>query len=126
MMFGIDVAMVAAAIQGANREVKQSVHCFSLNALAADAAQTAADHGFLPCDRISFPTKMMLVVTEVAEAVEHARKGDWSEVPSELADIIIRVAQAAHTMGIDLDGAVAAKMQYNAARPHLNGKEVTW
>lgn len=42
-------------------------------------------------------------------------------IPSELADIIIRVTEASTEYGIDLDEEVTLKMAYNATRPHKHG-----
>lgn len=68
--------------------------------------------------------KLMLIVSEVAEAMEGHRKGlkddklphrDMLEV--ELADAVIRIADLAGAMGLDLGGAIAEKMAFNAVRP---------
>lgn len=46
-------------------------------------------------------------------------------VPSELADVVIRVLDFARTWGIDLDKAVAEKLAYNATRGlHHGGKAI--
>lgn len=44
-----------------------------------------------------------------------------SGFPSELADIVIRVADLTGALGIDLEKAIAEKMAYNATRPHRHG-----
>lgn len=41
--------------------------------------------------------------------------------PSELADIVIRVATLSARMGIDLERAIQEKLRYNRTRPHLHG-----
>ena len=67
--------------------------------------------------------KLMLIVTEVAEAKEGFRKNlkddklphrDMCEV--ELADVIIRVGDLAGRLGYDLGGAVKEKLEFNANR----------
>lgn len=75
--------------------------------------------------------KLMLVVTEVAEAVECVRDGDVYTrlddagkpcgLPSELADIVIRAADLCGALGIDLDAAVRTKLAYNRTRTHRHG-----
>lgn len=46
-------------------------------------------------------------------------------VPIELADLIIRVLDMCHHLGIDLPGAIAAKLAYNRGRGHLHdGKKL--
>lgn len=42
-------------------------------------------------------------------------------IPSELADIVIRVFDACGRYGIDLEQAIAEKMAYNAIRPVRHG-----
>jgi NTP pyrophosphatase (non-canonical NTP hydrolase) len=42
-------------------------------------------------------------------------------IPSELADIVIRVMDICGHYGIDLDAAIAEKMEYNRTRPMCHG-----
>jgi NTP pyrophosphatase (non-canonical NTP hydrolase) len=42
-------------------------------------------------------------------------------IPTELADVIIRILHFSHRHGIDIETAVLRKMQYNATRPHRHG-----
>jgi NTP pyrophosphatase (non-canonical NTP hydrolase) len=67
--------------------------------------------------------KLMLVVSEVSEAMEGHRKGlpddklpHRSMVEVELADAVIRICDLAGALGLDLGGAIAEKMEYNAVR----------
>ena len=66
---------------------------------------------------------LMLIVSEVAEAMEGERKGLMDDhlphrrmAEVELADVLIRLFDYAGTYGYDLDGAVAEKRAYNAQR----------
>lgn len=66
---------------------------------------------------------LMLVVSEVAEAMEGHRKGLMDDhlpnrpmIEVELADAVIRIADMAGALGLDLGGAIADKLAYNAAR----------
>jgi NTP pyrophosphatase (non-canonical NTP hydrolase) len=68
-------------------------------------------------------TLLMLVVSEIAEAMEGDRKGLQDDhlphrpmVEVELADAIIRILDIAAYHGLDLDGAVHEKLQYNMRR----------
>jgi hypothetical protein len=45
-------------------------------------------------------------------------------IPSELADIVVRIAHFAGKHGVDLAGAVEEKMAYNATRPFKHGNKV--
>lgn len=44
-------------------------------------------------------------------------------IPSELADIVIRVCNMAGEYNIDLNRAIAEKMAYNATRPRMHGRK---
>jgi NTP pyrophosphatase (non-canonical NTP hydrolase) len=68
--------------------------------------------------------KLMLVVSEVSEAMEGHRKNLPDDklphrpmVEVELADAVIRIADLAGALGLDLGGAIAEKMAFNATRP---------
>lgn len=81
---------------------------------------------------------LMLIVSEIAEAMEGERKGLMDDklphrkmAEVELADALIRIFDYAGAYGFDLDGAVAEKREYNAkridhtpaARLAVNGKK---
>lgn len=70
-----------------------------------------------------FSNKLMLVVSELAEAMEADRKDLMDDkLPSrhgrevELADAVIRIFDLAGAYDMDLGGAIAAKLAYNALR----------
>lgn len=69
-------------------------------------------------------TKLMLVVTEVAEAMEGHRKNlPDDKLPHrpmlevELADALIRILDLAGGLGFDIAGAVMEKLAFNQQRP---------
>lgn len=69
------------------------------------------------------PEALMLIVTEVGEAMEAWRKNRMDDhlphrpgIEVELADVIIRVFDFAGGHGLDIAGAVADKLAYNAQR----------
>jgi NTP pyrophosphatase (non-canonical NTP hydrolase) len=69
------------------------------------------------------PEKLMLVVSEVAEAMEGFRKDLMDDklphrkmIEVELADALIRIADLAGAMQLDLGGAVVEKLLYNSTR----------
>lgn len=69
-------------------------------------------------------TMLMLVVSEIAEAMEGDRKGLMDDhLPNrkmfevELADAVIRIFDLAGREGIDLGGALVEKLMYNQNRP---------
>lgn len=70
------------------------------------------------------PQKLCLVHSEISEGMEGHRKGKMDDhlphrpmLEVELADAVIRIADLAGALGLDLGGAIAEKMAYNAQRP---------
>ena len=101
-----------------------------LDKLAKRAFDHAASRGFHDTPG-TLPEWLALVHSEVSEALEAFRDGEDAMhfredgkpegVPSELADVVIRVAHIAQRMGFSLHDAVEKKMAYNATRPFKHG-----
>ena len=80
--------------------------------------------GIDPRDPYVTATKLMLAVSELAEAMEGARKGlkddklpDCEMLEVELADCVVRVFDLAGALGYNnFGGTLARKMQFNATR----------
>lgn len=74
-------------------------------------------------------TKVMLVVTELAELVEGLRENNDDETfgftneEEEVADAIIRLLDYAGQYGLRIADAIEAKMEKNEGRPYRHGKE---
>jgi len=100
----------------------------TIAALQREVHRIAVDHGWWEQDR-PIGEVLMLAVTELAEAMEAHRRGNppseaidgYTQVEEELADTIIRVLDLAAGAGLDLEGAVRAKMAYNETRPYRHG-----
>jgi NTP pyrophosphatase (non-canonical NTP hydrolase) len=67
--------------------------------------------------------KLMLIVTEIAEAKEGHRKNLYDDhlpnrlmIEVELADAVIRICDLVGAMRLDLAGAIIDKLEYNANR----------
>ena len=99
---------------------------------AADSHHNAKSKGFWePGTERNDSEMIMLVVTELAEAVEGLRHGnppddkvpEFSAVEAEFADAIIRMMDQAHARGWRVAQAIEAKMKFNATRAHKHGKE---
>ena len=111
--------------------------------------------GFWNEPNTNITEKIMLVVTELSEAVEAMRKLSKNElshsislcnsttedfdlngydhydfekfikdsVGDEFADSIIRILDLCGRLGIDIEGHIKYKMEYNSTRPYLHGKQ---
>ena len=74
-------------------------------------------------------TVCMLIVTEIAEAVEALRNGDpesvkipgFTHAEEEMADAVIRIFDFAGRHGFNLGKAILAKHQYNLTRSYKHG-----
>ena len=123
-----------------------------MNVLAANIAVWRADKGF-DTNWMIVPEKLMLVVSELGEAMEAYRhltkqtlnhlqaealpsdtteEGKWPDIEQskwvdnfreEIADTLIRLLDLAGSLGIDVDRVVARKMVVNEGRPTRHGKE---
>lgn len=93
--------------------------------------RTAVEHGWWESPR-STGEVLMLMVTELAEAMEAYREGNpesedipgFSRMEEELADVVIRLLDFAGGTGLDIEGALQAKMAYNEHRPYRHGGKV--
>lgn len=69
--------------------------------------------------------KLMLVVSEVAEASEAVRHQDMDNFTEEIADTFIRLLDICETCGIDIETAIMMKMKANEQRPFKHGKHTS-
>ena len=96
--------------------------------LQAEAHRIAVEHGWWVTER-SAGEALMLMVTELSEAMEAWRDGSpesakipgFSQVEEELADTIIRILDFAGRNGLNIEGALQAKMIFNESRPYRHG-----
>ena len=65
---------------------------------------------------------LMLIVTELAEAMEAHRKQDHENFREELADTFIRLFDMCGGMGINIEEEIIIKSEKNKARPYKHGK----
>lgn len=104
---------------------------------AKEVHQNAADHGWWE-EKRSFGDIISLCHSELSEALEEYRKGkppieiyfnelkpDKPEgVPTEFADVIIRILDYCCREGIDIEHAIKLKHEYNKTRPYRHGGKV--
>lgn len=90
--------------------------------------ETANEHGFWADKYFPdyIPEKLMLIVTECAEAMEEYRKGMYNGVYDELIDVLIRTLDMLATFtGLHGDyilESINQKNAYNKTRPYKHGK----
>ena len=111
----------------------------ALAVVAAKVYAIAKDHGFHAEESATEGVSLGRIAKfcanlhgEVSELWEAARMGLLEDqcqkkIPAtcaeeELADIVIRAFDTAHTLKIDIGRAIAIKSQYNESRPHMHGK----
>lgn len=122
-----------------------------INDLCKLAHDAAVSKGFYERQR-NLPELLMLVVSELAEAMEADRHDKWARdsgigwfaknftmdgidfapafektvkdsVEDEIADAFIRLFDLCGFYGIDIEAHIKAKMAYNATRPAKHGKK---
>lgn len=118
-----------------------------INQLAQQIHAIAKEKGFYD-KPVNVAEKLMLIVTEIAEACEADRKNLYAQNPildiydtnlehfnvrfetyikdsfeDELADAIIRILDLCAYLNIDIQKFIGLKMRYNATRPNMHGKE---
>lgn len=106
-----------------------------INEVAKQIHENAVNHGWWEEPR-TFPEILALIHSEVSEALEeyrnghpvgetyHGEGGKPEGVPTELADVIIRVLDYCAFAGINIDQAITDKHEYNKTRPYRHGGKV--
>jgi len=121
----------------------------TLNELRDESFAYAERQGFHE-KPVNLGERLMLITSELSEALEADRKGKWTcertsltrrecdlfrmgmldyeqfvkgTVEEEIADAFIRLGDLAGIYNIDLESHVKAKMAYNKTRPYGHGKK---
>lgn len=106
----------------------------TVDSLVSEAHTTALAKGWwedIEDPELRIPEALALIHSEVSEALEEYRRdtmgyreradGKPEGFGVELADTIIRIADLAGALGVDLTYCLRRKMAYNKTRPHRHG-----
>lgn len=98
--------------------------------VAENAAKIAIEHGWVVQDTNEDKgLKIALMHAELSEALEAIRIGnpqskkipEFSELEEELADVVLRIMNFGHQLGLRVGEAIVAKDEYNENRPYKHG-----
>ncbi len=104
----------------------------NIKQLIKEAHDNGVEKGFYDCPIQNIAEKLMLIVSELSEALEAHRNNNlyrYSKYPEvmncfeyEIADVFIRLADLCGYLNIDIEKHIEAKMAYNKTRPVKHGK----
>lgn len=104
-----------------------------MNDLVKRVHENAVKHGFWETEK-NFGDVIALMHSELSEAYEEYRiKKGYTEIyyedgnkpcgiPTELADVIIRIFDFCGAENIDIEKVILEKMEYNESRPYKHNK----
>ena len=93
-----------------------------LNDIVKESYDIAVKHGWWDNGR-PFPQTVMMIITELSEAVQEDRKGNRKKMYEELADTFIRLCDLCGSLGIDIESEISKKMEYNKKRPYKHDRK---
>ena len=100
---------------------EQTLKESTLNEMCKRCHEIAVSKGFWEKDR-NIGEALMLIVTEIAEAMEAHRHQDEENFKEELADAFIRLFDLCGGLKIDIQKEIDKKSEKNKNRPYKHGK----
>lgn len=95
----------------------------NINELQELCHQRSCEAGWWDGEEPNIPEKLCLIHSEISEGMEGYRKDLMDDhlphrpmIEVELGDAVIRIADLAGHLGLDLSGAILEKMEYNRTR----------
>ena len=104
-----------------NRSIKDKRKAHTLNEMSRLCHKIAVLKGFWD-EKRNIGEALMLIVTELSEAMEAYRKQDEENFKEELADAFIRLFDLCGGLKIDIQKEIDKKSEKNKNRPYKLGK----
>jgi len=86
-----------------------------------EAHKTACKKGFWDEEEPNYAEKIMLIVTELAEAIQEDRK--FQDPDEEIADTFIRLFDLCGQYHPHIEEIIQEKMKYNKSRPYKHKRK---
>lgn len=118
------------------KEITKIQHQKTISEYCKEAHETAKEKGFYD-EKPNIPTLLMLIVSELSEALEADRKisnftdniesgvlklDAYTHFEEEIADTFIRLFDLCGYLNIDIEKVIKMKMEKNKERPRKHGK----
>lgn len=103
------------------RSPSTKTRAMTLRSMTKLCHRIAVKKGFWDTKR-NIGEALMLIVTELAEAMEAYRVQDHENFKEEIADTFIRLFDLCGGLNIDIEKEIAKKSEKNKRRPYRHGK----